>query len=142
MHPAAQSRILDKNSTPSIHCFEAAPAVEMAENPCIGGSENDNSMAKTTNFTRSNIIIASYLVGICSDPTNELMAPTEAGFFPFNNSLHNASVQDEDDSSDPPPPLRELLEYKTAPTPPLLHYRQTLAREGMIVKKAKKTGMK
>jgi len=116
MHPAAQSGILNNNSTTSIHCFEAAPAVEMAKNSRIGGSENDNSTTKTTNFTGS-INIASYLVGMCSDPTNELMAPTEADFFPFENSLHHASAQDEDESSDPPPPLGELLEIQNNSNP-------------------------
>ena len=52
MHPAAQSGILDNNSTPSIHRFEAAPAVEMAENSSIDSSENYNRTTKTTNFTR------------------------------------------------------------------------------------------
>ena len=113
MHPAAQSRILDKNSTPSIHCFEAAPAVEMAKNSHIGGSENDNSTTKTTNFTGSNFNIASYLVGMHSDPTNELMTPTEADFFPFENSSHCACAQDVDDTSNPLPPLRELLEIQS-----------------------------
>jgi len=46
MHPAAQSRILDNNSTPSFHCLEAAPVVEMAKNSSINGSENDNRTAK------------------------------------------------------------------------------------------------
>jgi len=50
MHPAAQSRILDNNSTPSFHCFEAAPVVDMAEKRSVDGSENDDRTAKTTNF--------------------------------------------------------------------------------------------
>ena len=117
MQPAAQRGILNNKSTPSFHRSEAAPAVEMAENSCIGGSENDNSTTKTTNFTGSNINIASYLVGMHSDPTNELMAPTEANFFPFENSLHHASAQDEDGSSDTPPPLGELLEIQNNSNP-------------------------
>jgi len=62
MHPAAQSRILNNSSTPLCHHFEAAPAVKMAKNSHDDGSENGNRTAKTTNFTRSNINIASYLV--------------------------------------------------------------------------------
>ena len=51
MHPAAQSGILDNNSTPSIHRFEAATAVEMAKNSHVGGSENDNSTTKKKDQT-------------------------------------------------------------------------------------------
>ena len=47
MHPAAQSRILDNNSTPSFRCFEAASAVGMAKNSSVDGSENDDGTAKT-----------------------------------------------------------------------------------------------
>ena len=50
MHPEAQSRILNNNSTPSFHRFEAAPAVEMAKNSSVDGSENDDRTTKTTDF--------------------------------------------------------------------------------------------
>ena len=50
MHPAAQSRKLNNISTPSFHHFEAAPGVDMAKNSSVDGSENDNRIAKTTNF--------------------------------------------------------------------------------------------
>jgi len=47
MHPATQSGILDNNSTPAFHRFEAAPTVDIAKNSSIDSSENDDRTAKT-----------------------------------------------------------------------------------------------
>ena len=95
----------------------------MAKNSCVNVSEYDNRTAKTTNFTRSNIDIVSYLVGMPSGPLFGLMTPTEADFFSVKNSSPHAllcaiCMQDKDDSSDAPLLLlRDLLEIQNNSLP-------------------------
>jgi len=53
MHPAAQGRILDNNSTPIFCHFEAAPVVDIFKKSSVDGSENDDR-PKNNKFPGSN----------------------------------------------------------------------------------------